>query len=534
MQMALPPQHAPHGAAPQGAAPQGVPSGLGFPLVPGERVVFAKRPKSALTGLYIAGVLLSWMFGIGFILLIMAIVAEKNQGKLFAVTTHRLVLLDGNARETSYWFQNYRDVEPTRRDLNVGGGGLIGGLISAAATAVADSRLANQHKLQPQFWTRTIALNFTEHSGRRVTADLGEDGEHVALPVAHVFLGNAGPQMPTFDVRFLAQQPSAVPGVGLTILGALLTFYGLVTLAVFRLGMMFALGALGTPFALVMVAAGAGLFTLGIFTRLKAKKARGEAGSPAVPLALFGVFTTAAVVGAFVYKKKGYEDYDSRPRPIVPAAKTSPTGTTTALAAGNTAAQPGKVASTLADLDAILARHNLPRKPDHGFETGYSFGAHHASAYSTEHMTKLEVWTIEDAPRPAAPNKYCAIGAKAAVCVDPVGAPTGIDAKALSANLAKRPLATKAAVLGALRAEGLTVTQQSGLDNVKLDGWVELEAIVKKGATEANVYILEFADALDHPEDDDRFKIVGKQIVFVSTDDGALRDPLLNEVLGKK
>ncbi|MFO0618754.1 MAG: hypothetical protein U0414_39550 [Polyangiaceae bacterium] len=530
MQVALPP-----------AVPQGTPSGLGFMLQPGERILFAKRPKSALTGLYIAGALLSWLMGIGFILLIVAITQEKSQGKLFAVTTHRLVLIDGNGRETSYWFQAYRDLEPTRRDLNVGGGGLIGGLISAAVTAAADARLANQHKLQPTYWTRTIALNFTEHSGRRVSVDLGQEGEQLALPVAHVFLGNLGPQMPTYDLRFLTSQPAAVPGVGLTLMGALLTFYGLLGLAVSRLGLNVFLGSLGTSFALFLVAVGGLLFTLGTLSRTKAKKARGQAASPALPLGLFGAITTAAIVGAFVYKRKGFDD-DAASRPVKPVATAPGAATSNGSARPSASAAPALAhppALTLAAIGPYLKKHALTWDKDHAFEGPHGPGIAFAMVSgkdATGNSFSLEVndFTRDDvAPGRA---KVCKFDpAKWGVCVTALHGPDNEKtARALLEVASKKPMQTQADLEAAMRGGGVPITDRSLADILEIWGVSEGSIDGKKDGADVTLSTFYFEHAVQRPEDDVAFAIESGRAFSVRSRDMALRKELLEELMGHR
>lgn len=529
-------------ALPSQAMPQGAPSGLGFDVVPGERIVFAKRPPSSLTGFYAAGVLTSWLFGVGFVLLLIAATQEKSQGRLFVVTTHRLVAVEGNGVATSYWFQQYRDVEPTRRDLNVGGGGLVGGLISAAVTAVADARLANQHRLQPSYWTRTIALNFVEHGGRRVSVQLGDQGDQVALPVAHVFLANAGPQMPTFDVRRLAAEPAPLPGIALSLMGALLAFYGLVGLAASRLGIGLLFGALGTPVALFFVAAGAALFTVGTLSRTKAKKARGQAATPALPLGLFGAITTAAVVGAFVYKRKGFEDDGASRHPVKPALVSTGATTSSGAARSSASAAPALVhppATTLAAIAPYLAKHALIWDKDHAFEGPHGPSIAFAGVSGKDKSGNWFSLDVHDFTRDdVAPDrvKVCKLDpAKWAACVTVYRGPNNEKtARALLDVAWKKPIQSKSDLEATMRAGGVTITDRTLSDIDEIWGVSQGSIDGKKDGADLTLSTLYFEHAVQRPEDDVAFAVEGGRVFTVRSADMALRKELIEELMGHR
>ncbi len=140
---------------------------LGVPLQPGERVIYFYKPS--YTGdkivLWIVCALTFW-FLLGFIFLYMAITFDAKNPKAQVVTNMRVMEISGKGVPMWMALAEAVDLEPERQKVQ-GGGGLLGALVSAAATAIADSIANKKSKMEPKYWTRGIAVNIQNRNGQK-------------------------------------------------------------------------------------------------------------------------------------------------------------------------------------------------------------------------------------------------------------------------------------------------------------------------------------------------------------------------------
>jgi len=140
---------------------------LGVPLQPGERVIYYFKPSYTgdKIGLWIVFALTFW-FLIGFIFLYMVLTFDKKNPKAQIITNMRVIEVAGTGVPTWMTLAEAVDVEPERQKVQ-GGGGLLGAVISAAATAIADGMANKKSKMDAKYWTRGIAVNIQSRSGQK-------------------------------------------------------------------------------------------------------------------------------------------------------------------------------------------------------------------------------------------------------------------------------------------------------------------------------------------------------------------------------
>jgi hypothetical protein len=140
---------------------------LGVPLQPGERAIYYFKPS--YTGdkiaLWVVFALTFW-FLIGFIFLYMVLTFDKKNPKAQVVTNMRVIEISGAGVPTWMTLAEAVDLDPERQKVQ-GGGGLLGAVISAAATAIADGMANKKSKMDPKYWTRGIAVNIQSRSGQK-------------------------------------------------------------------------------------------------------------------------------------------------------------------------------------------------------------------------------------------------------------------------------------------------------------------------------------------------------------------------------
>jgi len=167
-----------YGQAPMGQAPmqaygqpgmQGAGGGsvLGVPLQPGEQVIYFYKPSYTADKvvLWICGVLFLIVL-IGIIFIILALIHDSRNPKAQIVTNMRIMEISGKGVPTWMALQEAVDLDPERQKVQ-GGGGLVGALVSAAATAIADSMANKKSKMDPKYWARTIAINIQNRNGQK-------------------------------------------------------------------------------------------------------------------------------------------------------------------------------------------------------------------------------------------------------------------------------------------------------------------------------------------------------------------------------
>ncbi|MEZ4308303.1 MAG: hypothetical protein R3F14_09690 [Polyangiaceae bacterium] len=103
---------------------------------------------------------------IGIIFIILALIHDSRNPKAQIITNMRVMEVSGKGVPTWINLQDAVDVEPERQKVQ-GGGGLVGALVSAAATAIADGMANKRSKMEPKYWTRGIAANIITRSGQK-------------------------------------------------------------------------------------------------------------------------------------------------------------------------------------------------------------------------------------------------------------------------------------------------------------------------------------------------------------------------------
>lgn len=140
---------------------------LGVPLQPGERVIYYFKPSYTgdKVALWILFGFTFWIL-IGFIFLYMVLTFDKKNPKAQIVTNMRVIEVSGLGVPTWTMLGDAVDLEPERQQVQ-GGGGLVGALVSAAATAIADGIANKKSKMEQKYWVRTIAINIQDRSGQK-------------------------------------------------------------------------------------------------------------------------------------------------------------------------------------------------------------------------------------------------------------------------------------------------------------------------------------------------------------------------------
>ena len=139
----------------------------GVPLQAGERVIYYFKPSYTgdKIGLWVLFAFTFWIL-IGFIFLYMVLTFDKKNPRAQVVTNMRVIEINGMGVPTWMMLQEAVDLEPERQQVQ-GGGGLVGALVSAAATAIADGMANKKSKMEQKYWVRTIAINIQNRSGQK-------------------------------------------------------------------------------------------------------------------------------------------------------------------------------------------------------------------------------------------------------------------------------------------------------------------------------------------------------------------------------
>ncbi len=140
---------------------------LGVPLQPGERVIYFYKPSYTgdKVGLWVLFAFTFWIL-IGFIFLYMVLTFDAKNPKAQVVTNMRVMEISGKGVPTWMALQEAVDLDPERQQVQ-GGGGLVGALVSAAATAIADNMANKKSKMDAKYWARTIAINIQNRNGQK-------------------------------------------------------------------------------------------------------------------------------------------------------------------------------------------------------------------------------------------------------------------------------------------------------------------------------------------------------------------------------
>ena len=175
----------------------GVPTVLGLPLEPGERVIWFK--KHDYTTDKVIGIIFGVLFLviiIGALFLYLALTVESREPVAHVLTNRRLIFFPPKGPPQSYPLAWIVDIIPERRRAR-GGGGLIGLAVSAAVTAAMNAYSDNQHKLNPSYWSRTESLNLVFSNGQRamVKASTGY-GAQLGLLLARAVFNREAEMLP--------------------------------------------------------------------------------------------------------------------------------------------------------------------------------------------------------------------------------------------------------------------------------------------------------------------------------------------------
>ena len=172
---------------------------MGVPLQPGERVIYFHKPSytAEKVVLWIAFALSFW-FLIGFIFLYQVLTHDKKNPRAQIITNMRVIEIAGTGVPMWVAFADAVDVEPERQQVH-GGGGLVGALVSVAATAIADSMANKKSKMDPKYWARGIAAKVVTRSGqtfRFVTRQPLVFGPFLARCILEPGASNMAPAVP--------------------------------------------------------------------------------------------------------------------------------------------------------------------------------------------------------------------------------------------------------------------------------------------------------------------------------------------------
>ncbi len=178
-----------YGPAPMGAAGPGGPTVMGVPLEPGEHVIFFRRhdyTMEMIINLVVGALLLIILIGIIFIIL--GLTVNSRNPKAHILTNRRLIVVGGKGQVQQYYLNQIANIE-AERQRSSGGGGLLGAAIGAAVSAGMNHFANQNHKMDPSYWKRTIALNLVFGNGARarVPAAMGYGGELGLITTRAVF-----------------------------------------------------------------------------------------------------------------------------------------------------------------------------------------------------------------------------------------------------------------------------------------------------------------------------------------------------------
>jgi hypothetical protein len=131
----------------------------GFPLEPGERVVFFLAPKhtKAKATLIVVGVLLTVII-FGIFLVIYGVLYERWALSFVALTNKRIIVRKGRAQPRFVRLDDVVDVRAQRPETGGAGAGLLGAAMSAAATMAAAAAKKETDKTDVRYWETAQAI----------------------------------------------------------------------------------------------------------------------------------------------------------------------------------------------------------------------------------------------------------------------------------------------------------------------------------------------------------------------------------------
>jgi hypothetical protein len=163
---------APWGGGAAMQASNGPPTVCGVQILPAERVIYFHKPTYTAdkVAMWICGVILLPVFLIGLIFIYLALTVEKRNPLAQIITNQRVIEVSGKGVPSWFPLSDALDVtaERQRNAAYAGrGGGLLGVLIVAAVSAIANKIAEGKAKMDPSYWRRTVAINILGRSGAR-------------------------------------------------------------------------------------------------------------------------------------------------------------------------------------------------------------------------------------------------------------------------------------------------------------------------------------------------------------------------------
>jgi hypothetical protein len=188
--------------AAQGTAHAGGATVMGIPLEPGERVIYFKKHDYTMEMVIhiVLGVLFLVIL-IGLVFIYLGLTAKTRNPQAHIITNRRVILVPGTGPPQFFPLEGIVDLEPERQRSS-GGGGLIGAALGAAITAVQNHFANQNHKLDPKYWSRTVAITAIYQNGQRakIPAALSH-GPEIGLTMARAIFNREAETMPA--VQFL-------------------------------------------------------------------------------------------------------------------------------------------------------------------------------------------------------------------------------------------------------------------------------------------------------------------------------------------
>jgi hypothetical protein len=528
----VPPQAQP---MPPGAAPQG----LGFDLNPDERVLWAV--KRSYTGekvsYWILGVLFAVIL-IGLWFIYMAVTIEAKSPRALVMTNRRLVVLEGSGAVSSYWLQEYVDLNPKRQQAQTGGrGGLVGALVAAAVTAGLNALANRNEKITPAYWARTIAIVFKHQDGRDIPVTVKPNEATVVGPMlARCILMKEADSLPPYDASSLQVQAAVASAStpGYWIGGGVLMFFSAVIgyTGVNRLAWGgWAFGLIFTVFGLGMLTGAFALFYAASKTSWKLAESQGKKPNKLMPIAIPGgiaAFLTLLIVGSGIstafraYRyRSSYSEYSYTSPTSKPTATAAPTST---LPTTGGPLSPGAIEG------AFLAQ---------GYKSSGSRGADKSTSgcattytWSMSHATNGSLWArLFDGPTPSTTDaKSWSATQTHAASVELTGTGANFSQSMLlsSALVSKAPTSGKA-VVAVLAANGWKLSSSMMADASYAFGQRTYLAFAKKGAVNATIYVVDYSPAAAGKEDV-ALQVTGMRVLIVSAGKSSASQELLRKI----
>ncbi|MFO0555668.1 MAG: hypothetical protein U0271_45240 [Polyangiaceae bacterium] len=520
---------------------------LGFDLQQGERLLYAKRPDLGgdkfvnwFLGIIFAPLLFGWYF------IYMAVTMEGRRPRLHAVTTWRFVVVEAKGEARSFWFREFADLEPRRENVNVGGGGIVGGLISVAVSAGLDAMANKKQKADPKYWARCIGLVFTTHQGQKVSVDLPRgDGQQLGLRVAQVFLGGMGEQMPSVDPSRLPQRKPVPEGRGLQVLGGALALYFpfFINLAA---SIVFVGDRKMTSIATAVIAAGGlAVFIAGSVKAARSLTAQGWRASPVVPVVVMSLlalpFPGLGVARAMRsssydddYKRysASRDDDDDRKTNNKPKSSSSAlgAGSSSATSNGRSVAIPDKVPAggmSAEKIAAVFKQRGWTFKPPEPSESNFGL----EWDFDAEGHSFVYYWEINDVTKEGLVRR-CSIEPMHAVCVDG-DTTTKNEVEALLKSIAKKALGPSPEA--AITAAGYKIGDSPMKGTDFYFGHRTHLFFPAKGETSLTVNVLDYSEAAQGKKQT-LLRVDGRKVLIVSnefTDDKTEVPSLTKDIAGK-